>query len=245
MADVAPYSHEYNTYRQKIGRQAQGNTELEIEYEKILTRVKKTRESVIRLTDQHYTEPVDEIAGTVESASAGGITLTDLDCARAICAIQLSGILTREIAFHLDCSESLLRPLLTALQAPPEDRHLTHRGKISTNELARRARAGGTRRTAKHREAREFERTQAALQGCKFRFTVHSSRRVEAGFTAGQVSSDGGALLLREVDRRINLLGCLGSCFSDGRMPLLVKHQLPQIAVRFGRGAWLCGEIQR
>ena len=36
-------------------------------------------------------------------------------------------------------------------------------------------------------------------------------------------------MLLREVDRRINLLGRLGSCFSDGRMPLLVKHQLPQM----------------
>jgi hypothetical protein len=75
LADVAPYSREYNTYRQKIGREAQGNTELDIEYEKILTRVKKTRESVIRMTDRHYTEPVDEISGTVESASPGGITL--------------------------------------------------------------------------------------------------------------------------------------------------------------------------
>ena len=74
LADVAPYSREYNTYRQKIGRQAQGSTELEIEYEKILTRVKKTRESVIRMTDRHYTEPVEEISGTVESASPGGIT---------------------------------------------------------------------------------------------------------------------------------------------------------------------------
>ena len=77
LADVAPYSREYNTYWQKIGRQAQGNTELEIEYEKILTRVKKTRESVIRMTDRHYTEPVDEISGTVESASPGGITLKE------------------------------------------------------------------------------------------------------------------------------------------------------------------------
>ena len=75
LADVAPYSREYNTYRQKIGREAQGNTELEIEYEKILARVKKTRESVIRMTDRHFTAPVDEISGTVESASAGGITL--------------------------------------------------------------------------------------------------------------------------------------------------------------------------
>jgi hypothetical protein len=29
------------------------------------------------MTDRHYTEPVDEIAGTVESASAGGITLKE------------------------------------------------------------------------------------------------------------------------------------------------------------------------
>ena len=77
LADVAPYSREYNTYRQKIGRQAQGNTELEIEYEKILARVKKTREFVIRMTDRYYTEPVDEISGTLESASAGGITLKE------------------------------------------------------------------------------------------------------------------------------------------------------------------------
>jgi len=59
-----------------------------------------------------------------------------------------------------------------------------------------------------------------------FRFAPHFSRQVEAGFTAGQVSSDGGALLLREADRKINLLGRLAACFSDGRAPLLVKHQL-------------------
>jgi len=62
-----------------------------------------------------------------------------------------------------------------------------------------------------------------------FSFAPHFSRRVEAGFTAGQVSSDGGALLLREVEGKINLLGRLGSCFHDGRMPLLVKHQLPEM----------------
>jgi hypothetical protein len=43
------------------------------------------------------------------------------------------------------------------------------------------------------------------------------------------VSSDGGALLLREVDRKINLLGRLAGCFQDGRMPLLVKHQLAEM----------------
>ena len=62
-----------------------------------------------------------------------------------------------------------------------------------------------------------------------FTFTAHFSRRVEAEFTAGRVSSDGGELLLREADRKINLLGRLASCFSDGRAPLLVKHRLSEM----------------
>jgi hypothetical protein len=62
-----------------------------------------------------------------------------------------------------------------------------------------------------------------------FTFTAHFSRRVEAGFTAGQVSSDGGALLLREVDRRVRLLERLAGCFVDRRSPLLVKHQLSEM----------------
>jgi hypothetical protein len=77
LADVAPYSREYNTYRQRVGKEAQGNTELEIEYEKILTRVKQTRESVIKMQDRHFTAPVDEISGTVDEASPGGITLKE------------------------------------------------------------------------------------------------------------------------------------------------------------------------
>ena len=62
-----------------------------------------------------------------------------------------------------------------------------------------------------------------------FGFTAHFSRRVQAEFTAGQVSSDGGVLLLREVDRRINLFERLAGCFFDGRSPLLVRHQLPEM----------------
>ena len=75
LADVAPYSREYNTFRQIVGKEAQNNTELEIEYEKILNRVKKTRESVIKMTDRHFTAPVDEISGTIEEASLHGLTL--------------------------------------------------------------------------------------------------------------------------------------------------------------------------
>lgn len=49
LADVAPYSREYNTFRQKVGKQAQGNTELQIEYDRILERVRKTKDSGIRM----------------------------------------------------------------------------------------------------------------------------------------------------------------------------------------------------
>ena len=58
---------------------------------------------------------------------------------------------------------------------------------------------------------RSFRRRAAAplLTECNreaFSFAAHFSRRVEANFTAGQVSTDGGALLLRQTDRKINLL---------------------------------------
>ena len=62
-----------------------------------------------------------------------------------------------------------------------------------------------------------------------FSFIAQFSRRVQAEFTAGRVSSDGGALLLRESDRRINLLGRLSGCFLDSRRPLLVKHRLSEM----------------
>lgn len=66
----------------------------------------------------------------------------------------------------------------------------------------------------------------------RFSFAAHFSRRVEAGFTAGQVSSDGGALLLRQADRRIDLLGRLAGCFSDGRRPELTEHSVAEMVAQ-------------
>ena len=62
-----------------------------------------------------------------------------------------------------------------------------------------------------------------------FGFTAHFSRRVEACFNAGHVSSDGGALLLREVDGKIDLLARAAACFTDGRSPAQVKHPVRQM----------------
>jgi hypothetical protein len=52
LGDVAPYSREYNIFRSKVGADSADNTELRIEYEKILDRVRQTRESVIRMENQ-------------------------------------------------------------------------------------------------------------------------------------------------------------------------------------------------
>ena len=49
-------------------------------------------------------------------------------------------------------------------------------------------------------------------------------REVQADFTGGQMTSDAGALLLREVDQRIGLIDRLAACFHDHRKPHAVEH---------------------
>jgi len=46
-----------------------------------------------------------------------------------------------------------------------------------------------------------------------FGFSRHYSRRVAADFDGGAMTSDGRGLLLRETDRRLNLLPRLAGCF--------------------------------
>ena len=53
--------------------------------------------------------------------------------------------------------------------------------------------------------------------------------RLSAQFEGGTISSDGGALLWREVDRRINLLPRLAACFVERRHPQLIEHQVGEL----------------
>lgn len=62
-----------------------------------------------------------------------------------------------------------------------------------------------------------------------FGFQALGSRRVEADFTGGHLSSDGGVLLVREMDRHLGLCDKLARCFSDTRHPAFVEHALPVI----------------
>jgi len=62
-----------------------------------------------------------------------------------------------------------------------------------------------------------------------FRFARHFLREVQADFAGGTISSDGGALLLREAERRLNLLNRFADCFQDERNPDYVAHSLPEM----------------
>jgi hypothetical protein len=54
-------------------------------------------------------------------------------------------------------------------------------------------------------------------------------KRVQASFSGEQVSSDGGALLLREVENRIGILGDLAAAITDNRDQAYVKHSQLEI----------------
>jgi hypothetical protein len=51
-------------------------------------------------------------------------------------------------------------------------------------------------------------------------------RRVVASFDGGTLSSDGGALLLGEVERRRGILRQFAACFRDRRHPALIEHSI-------------------
>jgi hypothetical protein len=62
-----------------------------------------------------------------------------------------------------------------------------------------------------------------------FPFASSFRREVMARFDAGPVSSDGGALLLREVEQKIGLLQRLALCFHDDRDPGRIEHTVEQL----------------
>jgi hypothetical protein len=62
-----------------------------------------------------------------------------------------------------------------------------------------------------------------------FGFAGNGKREIVARFDGGTISSDGGAFLLRQTDRHLNLLSRLAECFLDGRNPLLVQHSIEEM----------------
>jgi hypothetical protein len=62
-----------------------------------------------------------------------------------------------------------------------------------------------------------------------FGFEACGKREIVARFDGGAISSDGGALLLRQTDKRLNLLPRLAECFLDGRSQKQVEHSVVQM----------------
>jgi hypothetical protein len=62
-----------------------------------------------------------------------------------------------------------------------------------------------------------------------FGFEASGRREIVARFDGGTISSDGGALLLRQTDKRLNLIPRLAECFLDGRNQALVEHSIAEM----------------
>ena len=59
-----------------------------------------------------------------------------------------------------------------------------------------------------------------------FGFEACGPREIIARFDGGTISSDGGAFLLRQTDKRLNLLPRMAECFLDSRNQDLVGHSV-------------------
>ena len=57
-----------------------------------------------------------------------------------------------------------------------------------------------------------------------FEFPGLGRRKIEANFAGGQVSSDGGVMLLRQVDRWLGFTKQLDRILPERRNPLLIQH---------------------
>ncbi len=75
-------------------------------------------------------------------------------------------------------------------------------------------------------------RTAASPTDCKDQpllFQDLGARQVVADFSGGTLSTDGGALLLREVNQRLGVARALAQCFEDQRDRRFVDHSLEQL----------------
>ena len=74
--------------------------------------------------------------------------------------------------------------------------------------------------------------TASSATDCKEQpllFQDLGSRQVVADFSGGTLSSDGGALLLRQVDLNLGLTQSLAQCFRDTRQQVYVDHAVAQL----------------
>ncbi len=59
-----------------------------------------------------------------------------------------------------------------------------------------------------------------------------NGRQVRAQFDGGAISSDGGGLLLREVEKRVGIIGQFTACFTDHRRGERIEHRLEELVAQ-------------
>jgi len=65
-----------------------------------------------------------------------------------------------------------------------------------------------------------------------FAFAPHLSRELVTEFSGGDISSDAGALLLRQVEQRTGIVRRFASCFEDRRNPELIEHTVKELVAQ-------------
>ena len=63
-------------------------------------------------------------------------------------------------------------------------------------------------------------------KGSTLAFSSLSRKKILADFNGGHLTSDAGALLLREADRRTGLIDALAACITDPRDPSRIQHDV-------------------
>jgi len=65
-----------------------------------------------------------------------------------------------------------------------------------------------------------------------FEFHPLKQRQIRAQFDGGAITSDGGGLLLREVDKRMGIMRQFAACFTDYRDPERIEHRLEELVAQ-------------
>ena len=65
-----------------------------------------------------------------------------------------------------------------------------------------------------------------------FGFHPQKRREIRAQFDGGAITSDGGGLLLREIEKRIGILRQFAACFTDYRNADLIEHTVKELVAQ-------------
>ena len=78
-----------------------------------------------------------------------------------------------------------------------------------------------------------YNQPEGAIKQVKlFDLQPIEKKRVEVGFTASDISSDGGLLLVKDIKNQTGIIKALAKCIGDTRHQSYVDHSLEEIAAQ-------------